>query len=218
MGLILFFLLNGSDYLSLDNVSKSYNQISVFMLEHKIKAVLSFMLFYIVTVFFSIPIKPLMKMFAGLFFGLALGFIASLLSATVGAMLAFLLVKHSWGSNADKSKFKIVNKFSGLMDKHPIYLLFVSRLLPIPFFVPNILAGIYKVKNLIFFTTTLIGIVPVTFIYVWFGTHIRKTIASGGGANVFFDYKFLLAVSFLAVLALLPLVWNIFIQKNKSLK
>jgi uncharacterized membrane protein YdjX (TVP38/TMEM64 family) len=208
MGLILFFLLNGSNYLSLNNVSKSYQQISSFILEHKIKSILSFMLFYIITVFFSIPIKPLMKMFAGLFFGLAIGCVSSLFAATIGAMLAFLLVKHSWGNNSDKSKFKIVNKFSGLMEKHPIYLLFVSRLLPIPFFVPNILAGIYKVKNSIFCLTTLIGIVPVTFIYVWFGTHIRKTLASSGRANIFFDYRFILAVSFLAVLALLPLVFK----------
>jgi uncharacterized membrane protein YdjX (TVP38/TMEM64 family) len=214
MGLILFFLLNGSNYLSLDNVSKSYNQISAFILEHKIKAVLIFMLVYISTVFFSIPIKPLLKMFAGLFFGLAIGFVTSLLSATVGAMLAFLLVKHSWGSGSDKSKFKIVNKFSGLMETHPIYLLFVSRLLPIPFFVPNILAGIYKVKNSIFLVTTFLGIIPVTFIYVWFGTHIRKTIEVGGDVNVFFDTKFMLAVGFLAVLALLPLLIKLLSRKK----
>lgn len=54
------------------------------------------LVFIFLTVFFSVPIKPFLKILACLLFGLALGFIVCLFAATLGAMLAFLFIKY-WG-------------------------------------------------------------------------------------------------------------------------
>lgn len=206
-GLILFFILNGSKYFSLENLGSTYKHIDVYVRSNYIFSSIGFAAIYITTVFFSIPVKPLLKMIAGLLFGLWLGFIICLMSATIGAMLAFLFIKYSWGEVSSKPKYRIVSKFKSLVENNPITILFVSRLLPIPFFVPNILAGILKIKNSIFFFTTLIGIVPVTFIYVWFGTHVKKAVIEGSVDN-FIDTKFILAISILGILALVPLVFR----------
>lgn len=69
---------------------------------------------------------------------------------------------------------------------------------------PNILAGILKVKNSIFFTTTLFGIIPVTSIYVWFGVHFKEAVIQGNKEN-FIDTKFVVALSILGLLTLLAL-------------
>nr|WP_232223364.1 VTT domain-containing protein [Francisella frigiditurris] len=206
-GLILFFILNGSKYFSLENLGNTYKHIDVYVKANYIFSALIFASIYIATVFFSIPIKPILKMIAGLLFGLWLGFTVCLISATTGAMLAFLFIKYSWGEVSSKPKYRIVSKFKSLVENNPITILFVSRLLPIPFFVPNILAGILKIKNTIFLFTTLIGIVPVTFIYVWFGTHLEKTVLKGNVDN-FIDTKFILAISILGILALVPLLFR----------
>ncbi|GAB4221913.1 MAG: hypothetical protein Kow0076_1550 [Francisella sp.] len=138
-------------------------------------------------------------MLSGLLFGLFVGFVVCLLSSTMGAMLSFLFIKYNWGEVSKSSKFKVVSKFKMLVEKHPVIILLSSRLLPIPFFVPNILAGILQVKNSVFFFTTLIGIVPVTFIYVWIGVHFKETVLQQSEMQ-FIDARFTVVLSFLVLL------------------
>ncbi len=125
-----------------------------------------------IAVFFSVPITPFLKIIGGLLFG----FVGALISATFGDMLVFLCVKYSWGEVSAKGKVKYMSKFKSLVQKNPISILLVSRLLSIPFFVPNILARILKVKNNVFFFTTMIGIITVTFFYVWIGTRVNGAL------------------------------------------
>ncbi|AIT08941.1 membrane protein [Candidatus Francisella endociliophora] len=211
-GIFLFLILNGYKYFNLQKLQLAYNQIDYYVDNHIVIASFCYGIAYILTVFFSVPVKPFLKILAGLLFGLWLGFIVCLFSATIGAMFTFILIKYNWGEVSNNPKYKIVSKFKSLVENYPIAILFVSRLLPIPFFVPNILAGILKVKNSIFFFTTLIGIIPVTFIYVWFGVHAKQSILVGN-MNNFIDSKFILALSVLGVLALMPLLFK-FIRRK----
>ncbi|ALB01830.1 membrane protein [Francisella persica ATCC VR-331] len=211
----MFLVFNGYKYFDLDKINLAYIKASAYVDKHIILACSSYVCIYILAVFFSAPIKPFLKILAGLLFGLALGFIVCLLAAAVGAMLTFLFIKYNWDETSTNPKYKIVSKFKSLVENYPITTLFVVRLLPIPFFVPNILAGILKVKNSIFFFTTLIGIIPVTFIYVWFGVHFKEAIIQGSKEN-FIDTKFILALAFLVVMALVPIfIKIIFIKLNK---
>lgn len=204
-GIFLFLILNGYKYFNLEQLKSAYIQANLYVYKHIVLAAFIYACIYIMTVFFSVPVKPFLKILAGLLFGLWLGVIVCLLSATIGAMMTFLVIKYNWGEASTNPRFKVVSRFKALIEKHLIVLLFVSRLLPIPFFVPNILAGILKVKDSIFFFTTLIGIIPVTFIYVWFGVHFKKAVTEEGGIDSLIDGKFILALSVLGVLALVPL-------------
>ena len=210
-GVLLFLGFNGYKYFDLDKLNLVYIRANAYVDKDIILACFSYACIYILTVFFSLPIKPFLKILAGLLFGLALGFIVCLFAATVGAMLTFLFIKY-WGKTSTNPKYKIVSKFKSLVENYPITILFVARLLPIPFFVPNILAGILKVKNSIFFFTTLIGIIPVTFIYVWFGVHFKKAVIQGIKEN-FIDTKFILALAALGVMAFVPIIVKIIFRK-----
>ncbi|ABK90073.1 VTT domain-containing protein [Francisella tularensis subsp. novicida] len=201
-GVLLFLIFNGYKYFDVDKLNLAYIRVSAYVDSHIILACLSYGCVYILTVFFSVPVKPFLKILAGILFGFVLGFIVCLFAATIGAMLAFLFIKYNWGEASTNPKYKIISKFKSLVENHPITILFVARLLPIPFFVPNILAGILKVKNSIFFTTTLFGIIPVTSIYVWFGVHFKEAVIQGNKEN-FIDTKFVVALSILGLLTLL---------------
>jgi uncharacterized membrane protein YdjX (TVP38/TMEM64 family) len=216
MGLILFFVFDGLKYINLDKISSTYNLMDTYVSLHAYTAVFIYMCIYVTAVFFSVPIKPFLKIIGGLLFGLWIGFIAALISATFGAMLVFLCVKYSWGEASTEGKITYISKFKSLVQENPITILLVSRLLPIPFFVPNILAGILKVKNSVFFFTTLIGIIPVTFVYVWIGTRVNGALVADDVYKLI-DGKLMFAFVFLVVLAMVP----IFIKKfriNKSTK
>lgn len=211
MGLILFFVFDGLKYFNLNQISSTYTRIDAYVSLHAYKALFIYMGIYVTAVFFSVPIKPFLKIIGGLLFGLWIGFLAALISATFGAMLVFLCVKYSWGEASTAGKVTYISKFKSLVQNNPISILLVSRLLPIPFFVPNILAGILKVKNSVFFFTTLIGIIPVTFVYVWIGTRVNGALVADDIYELI-DWKLMLAFIFLAMLALLP----IFINKFKK--
>ena len=212
MGLILFFVFDGLKYFNLNQISSTYNHIDTYVSLHAYKAIFIYMSVYVIAVFFSVPIKPFLKIIGGLLFGLWIGFIAALISATFGAMLVFLCVKYSWGKASTIGKVTYISKFKSLVQDNPITILLASRLLPIPFFVPNILAGILRVKNSIFFFTTLIGIIPVTFVYAWIGTRVNGALVADDVYKLI-DWRLMLAFGFLAVLALVPL----FISKLKKI-
>ncbi|WP_191092362.1 TVP38/TMEM64 family protein [Francisella sp. SYW-2] len=213
IGIFVFLILNGYKYLDLDKINFAYERANSYIDNHTILASFSYACIYILTVFFSVPIKPFLKILAGLLFGLMLGFFICLFSATLGAMLAFLIIKYNWGEVQANPRFKIISRFKLLVENYPVSILLISRILPIPFFVPNILAGILKVKNSIFFLTTLIGIIPITFIYVWFGVHFKNSQLD---YTKLFDYKFLLAVVILLLLTLLPFIFKLILRWKKS--
>ncbi|MED7788977.1 VTT domain-containing protein [Francisella sp. 19X1-34] len=215
LGIFLFFILDGFKYFNLNELKLAYNRANLYVNEHIIVSSFTYALIYIATVFFSVPIKPFLKILAGLLFGLYLGFIISLFSATIGATLTFLIIKYTWGESSSNSKIKVVSKFKSLVVKHPILVLFVARLVPMPFFIPNVLAAILNVKNSIFFFTTLLGIIPFTFIYVWFGVHFKDSLAADT-VNSFVDYKFVLALSVLGLMSLIPFIFKAYYKKKKN--
>ena len=215
IGLILFFIFDGLKYFNISQINFTYNQIDRYVSLNAYKAVFIYAGLYVTAVFFSVPIKPFLKIIGGLLFGLWVGFLTALVSATLGAMLVFLCVKYSWGEDSTKGKVTYISKFKSLIQNNPISILLVARLLPIPFFIPNILAGILKIKTSVFFFTTLIGIIPVTFVYIWIGTRISKALVAD---NIYelIDWKLMSAFMFLAVLALLPLIFSKMINRKKQ--
>ncbi|MDE4971884.1 DedA family protein, partial [Francisella tularensis subsp. holarctica] len=78
---------------------------------------------YILTLYFSLPVKPFLKILSGILFVFVLGFIVCLFAATIGAMLAFLFIKYIWGEASTNPKYKIISIFKSLVEKHPITIL-----------------------------------------------------------------------------------------------
>lgn len=213
MGLILFFLFDGLRYFNLDQISITYHHIDNYVNLHVYKSLAIYVFVYISSVFFSIPIKPFLKIIGGLLFGLLVGFMAALISATLGAMLVFFCVKYSWGEASVKGKVTYISRFKSLVQQYPVSILLASRLLPIPFFIPNILAGILRIKSSIFFFTTLVGIIPVTFVYIWIGTRVNNALVADDIYKLI-DEKLIFALGFLAVLALMPLLLRLKFKKS----
>lgn len=122
-----------------------------------------------------IPSSPL-AIISGIVFGPFLGFIYTLISATIGAVLAFLIGKYFFSSYFAKrfKKNKIYRKMIEDEDKKVLYFVFFSRLMPqISFDIVSYLAGITTLKLWKFALATLLGMIPIVFILTFFGYLIK---------------------------------------------
>ncbi|MDX1387503.1 MAG: TVP38/TMEM64 family protein, partial [bacterium] len=103
----------------------------------------------------------------------------SLLSATAGASLAFLLSRYLGRDFVVKVTHGRVQKFDEKIGEHGFYTVLYLRLVPLfPFNILNFSLGLTKVKFREYFLGTLLGMIPGAFVYT-----------SIGGASGYLDLK-----------------------------
>lgn len=132
------------------------------------------MLFIILTVL-SIPATAILTLTAGALFGLIPGIILTLISATAGAILSFLIARHFFGESIQKKyKCQLDGINEGIKNEGNYYL-FSLRVMPVlPFCVINILMGLTKMRLWDYTLMTVTGITSWVVIYVYAGTMLRR--------------------------------------------
>jgi len=137
----------------------------------------------------------------GVLFGPLLGTLYTLLGATVGAALAFLIARYiasDWIVRQSRGRFKQL--IEGVAAEGWHFVAFV-RLVPIfPFFLLNYALGLTKIKFIPYITATFICTFPGVAAITYLG-YVGKEALGGGEALV---QKFLIALGLLAVMAYLP--------------
>ena len=170
---LLAFLL-GAKAITFDDFISNRDQILMFRDSNLTFSVMIFMLIYISVVTFSIPGATVLSVTGGFIFGLEVGLILNIVSATLGATFLFLAVRLGFG-NLLTTFEKGSAKFSNLIEQlkvNEINLLLLLRLIPVvPFFVANILPAIAGVSLKNFFWTTFLGIIPGGFVFTLIGAN-----------------------------------------------
>ncbi|WP_449402991.1 TVP38/TMEM64 family protein [Exiguobacterium artemiae] len=107
-------------------------------------------------------------------FGTWLGTLYTVIGATLGAVVAFL-VAQKLGNGLIKKKEQAgkIHQIQQQLEKNGFIYVLIFRLLPIfNFDLISYAAGLSKVRLLSFFLATLIGIIPGTFAYNFLGSSI----------------------------------------------
>jgi len=131
----------------------------------------------IADIFIPVPSSVLM-IFHGALFGILPGFLWSLISVLGGAMIGWWMGKQShpwvnrWVSSADQ---QTARKF---MEKHGIFAIVLSRMLPILSETVSIMSGVVKLNASRFFWAALLGSIPPALIYAIAGA-VTTDLASG---------------------------------------
>ncbi|VWX35366.1 TVP38/TMEM64 family protein [Exiguobacterium oxidotolerans] len=108
----------------------------------------------------------------GLAFGAMMGTVYTVIGATLGAVVAFLVAK-KLGKGVIKNSAGKVDQIQQQLEKNGFIYVLIFRLLPIfNFDLISYAAGLSKVRLLPFFLATLIGIIPGTFAYNFLGSSI----------------------------------------------
>ncbi len=173
--LLYAFLPGLQSYLTLETLKTYQASLTESVSENPVGAGISFGLVYIFVTALSIPGAVILTLAGGALFGLLWGTIMVSIASTVGATLAFLIVRSLFG-NLVRQKFS--DKFERIsrgFERDGASYLFSLRLVPaIPFFVVNILMALTPIRTIQYFLVSLLGMLPATVVYVNAGTELSR--------------------------------------------
>ena len=213
LAFLLAFLLGAKD-ITFDDFISNRDQILMFRDSNLTFSVMIFMLIYISAVTFSIPGATVLSVTGGFIFGLELGLILNVISATIGATFLFLAVRLGF-ENLFRRFEKGSVKFSDLIEQlkvNEINLLLLLRLIPVvPFFVANILPALANVSLKNFFWTTFLGIIPGGFVFTLIGANAGNFFDRGEAPDltVFWSFEFLGPLICLIILVVFPMFFRV---------
>jgi uncharacterized membrane protein YdjX (TVP38/TMEM64 family) len=175
--------------------------IELFIMERLFFGVLIFMFAYIATVGLSLPFATPLTVLSGFLFGTLLGTGIVAISATIGATIAFLLVRfffRDYVTSKFGTKLRVVNdelRGNGFKD------ILILRLTPIvPFSLINVAAPLTSICVRDFSLATLFGTLPFTFVYVNAGTQIASVESVGDIVS----FPTILGISLIVIAATVP--------------
>ncbi|MCW8854052.1 MAG: VTT domain-containing protein [Gammaproteobacteria bacterium] len=163
-------------------------------------APLLFMLIYAIGTIFFLP-GSLLTLLGGALFGPVLGTFYNLTSATIGAMLSFLIARYlasDWV--ASKTDGRIKQLITGVENEGWHFVAFV-RLVPLfPFNLLNYALGLTRISFTQYGLATYIFMLPGAIAYTYLG-YIGREAATGGEDLI---QKGMLALALLAIVSFLP--------------
>ena len=167
-----------------------------------------FIAIYTVLTVIGIP-GTILTVVGGCLFGLWHGTLISIVSATLGALFAFLAARYLLQNFAQHkfSKHKQLNKFQTAVLDRPFSFVLTTRLIPIsPFNLVNYLFGLTKINWSDYTVATFVGVIPGCFAYTWIGKSGEQAMMGGD------RFSFFAALTFLALLSAIPLLYQ---RKNR---
>ena len=170
-----FLIYGPRQYLSLEYVQSQLNEIAEYRDLHPVKSVLIYATIYILVTAASIPGALVLTLTGGAIFGFYLGSLVVVVSATIGATIAFLLARYLLDDMVKNKMSERLVKIRENFHKEGALYLFSMRLVPvIPFFAINLLMGLTSIKTSSYALASLIGMAPGTMAFVNAGTQLAK--------------------------------------------
>lgn len=222
----LVFAMGWHKYLTLEQIGMNYDTIRGFINDNLVLAILAFMALYIVVVALSLPGALALTLAGGLLFGWQIGAPMTVIAATIGATIVFLVAKTSLGTTLAAKAGPAINKLrEGFQEDAWSYLLFLRLVPAFPFFIVNLAPALLGVNLRTYVLATLLGILPGTFAFSFaasqLGSVVEKTnaehaacVAQNGAANCEYAIdtgtlvspEIILAFAAIGVVALIPVV------------
>lgn len=219
----LAFATGLHNYLSFKTIGLNYEALKGFIAENLVLSVLAYMALYIAVVALSLPGGLVMTLTGGLLFGWIIGATATVIGATIGATIIFLVARTSLGETlAARAGPWIAKLREGFQQNAMSYLLFLRLVPAFPFFVVNIVPALLGVPLRTYVLGTLLGIIPGTTAFSVLGAGLGSAVESqnalynaclakhgaDAAANCAYtiDTKALVTVELLAAFALLGVV------------
>jgi uncharacterized membrane protein YdjX (TVP38/TMEM64 family) len=168
-----------SGWISLETLVEHRAKIDASVREHQFLAILAFSAVYAAAVAISLPGAAFLTLAGGFLFGVTIGTCAAVGSATIGAIVTFLIARTALGEPLLRRAGPRVAKLaSGFRQNAFSYLLFLRLVPAFPFFLVNLVPAFAGVGLGQFALATLLGIIPGSFVYALAGTGLESVIAA----------------------------------------
>jgi len=210
VGLAAFLLLGLERYFSYDMLARHKATLTAWVADHRPLAALAFVLAYAAMVAFSLPVAVVATPVGGFLFGTWTGACLSVIGATLGSIAVFLAARYAFRDLFRARAGATLARFEeGFRHNDFNYLLFL-RLVPVfPFWLVNIVPALLGMRLQRYALATMLGIVPASIIYSSVGAGLGTVLKRGEQPDlgIIFEWRILLPLLGLAVLALLPVAW-----------
>lgn len=173
--IVLFERTNLYLYLNLDSFNHYHNQILHFEQQHLVEFTVGYIIAYIFLIALCVPGTILFDLLAGFIYGPIVGTILVLICYLSGAVLNFILVRFMLYDLFSRKfgHLQSVIVREGGMRSTAINLIGLRFIPVIPFWLINILAAVLGIPFWVFATTTFLGIIPTSVVYVLIGHGVR---------------------------------------------
>lgn len=175
----MMFAFGWQKYLSFKTIGLNYDVLKSFIADHFTASLALYMLIYIAVVALSAPGGLVMTLAGGLLFGWQVGAPATVVAATVGATILFLIARTSLGEGlAAKAGPWLSRLQDGFKENALSYLLFL-RLVPVfPFVIVNLAPALLGVPLRTYVIGTLLGIIPGTIAFSVAGSGLGSVVVA----------------------------------------
>jgi len=191
-------------WLSLPYIQAHVAVLQKWVVHHYWYAVAGYIGVYILIALAGLPLAAMATVVSGYVFGTLPATVYTIVAATIGGLLFFLLVRYAFGLYfQEKYAARMVTFNKMFQEKGALYLLSV-RLIPfIPFAMVNTLAGLTRISIGNFIWTTALGIIPTAFLFAYAG----KQLCTITSFYDIFSTHVLLAFGLLFLISVVPLLW-----------
>jgi len=177
---VLVFATGLHRYLSIEVLSQNYMALRAWAADHPVVAPLAFGVVYAAGVAVSIPGAAVMTVAGGLMFGLVLGTLVVVVSATIGATLVFLIAKTALGEPLRRRASGWIKRMEQGFQEDALSYLLVLRLVPIfPFWLVNIVPAFLGMRLASYVLATFLGILPGTAVIASIGNGLGEILEAG---------------------------------------
>jgi uncharacterized membrane protein YdjX (TVP38/TMEM64 family) len=173
----IVFAMGWHHYLTITALAENREALRGFLGSHRLLALAAFVALYAAATALSLPGGAVLTIAGGFLFGWLLGGFASIIGATIGATILFLIARSTLGELLAARAGPLLTRFrQGFQQDAFSYLLFL-RLVPIfPFWLVNLAPGLLNVPFTTYFVTTILGIIPGTFAFALAGSGLDSVI------------------------------------------
>ncbi len=207
-----FFKMGLHHELSFESIKERQAEFQALYAQKPMLVACSFFLLYVVVAALSLPGAALLTLLGGALFGLYKGLLLVSFASSIGATLSFLASRFLF-QDFVKNKFsEQYKKINAGIEKEGAFYLFTLRLIPVvPFFVINLGMGLTKMKTVVFYLVSQLGMLAGTAAFVNAGTQLSQIDSMAG----IISPKVLLSF---AILGVLPLILKFIINSRQQKK
>lgn len=181
-----------------------------FFLENRKFAYILYIFAFLILPIFLFPV-PILVIASGGVFGFYEAVFLTIISAMLNLSLMYFIARFfakDYFYNLILKKAKLKKIKEQFLEKNEIILIFTLRLIPfVPYNALNYICGFLKIGFLNYLIASFLGIIPASFVLVYFGESLKK------GSS----FEFYLSLILVALLIILPLYLQKFLKRKKWL-
>ena len=218
VGLIIYFDLD--DYLSFEALRENRQFLLDWYANNTALMVMAFCALYITVVALSLPGATSLTLAGGFIFGTLEATLYVVTSATIGAILIFLIARYCFSGFFQSRSGAFLHKMEEGFKQNALSYLLVLRLVPLfPFWVVNLVPALLGVKTRVFAIGTFFGIIPGSAVFCSVGSGLGAVLDAGEEPDlgIILNPEILTPIIALAALSMVPVFYKAVKSKKKRL-